>query len=740
MFDSISDNLWESDKDHRFISMSSDDDILTYDEGIGKCRWDFPGFQIEGITTLEDHIAALNNFKTFKKFSFSYLGRDGMRQYCSTSGQPQFDSDGIFLGHVGFAVDLTHQVSIERELKKSREFLRTILDAVPVGITVKDAAGRMNMVNKTFCDWMQLDQSQMIGEIAYDIRHPDDVEKIRERDRNVIETGSDSIEEIQRMFPDHVHRALISHKRAVSFPGSQTSQVMSILMDVSDYKRTKEQLNDREADLTRLFDNLPIMIYRVDKNECFVLINGTAEKWYGMSQEEIAGKPVKEVVDADVYKKIQPFIAQVLSGEVASFDTPVIYPDGQERHVDVVYVPEIEQSGEVIGYIGTVVDVTEKKQLEEIRINAHNELERMVEKRTAELEKSRKKSEAASELFTKAFHASPALFSISTLEGRHLEVNEIWSTVTGFSRDEALQKSARELGIWAVPEQREEYVEQLKNKGFVREYEMVLRTKSGALKDMIYSSELINYQGQDCLLVVGQDITEKKELDRIKSEFISAVSHELRTPLTAIRGSLGMIESGVLTNPEDSSQLIKLASKNTLNLISLVDDLLDIGKLQSGEMEILFEKVSLPEIVKESIDINKPYADEYDVKFILKEVEADAIVFGDRNRLGQVLTNLLSNAAKFSPKFGEVEISVICREESVYVSVCDTGPGVPGEFRNRIFERFTQADSKDNREKRGTGLGLNISKSIVELHKGEIDFVSNTSGGSTFYFTLPKLK
>ena len=172
-------------------------------------------------------------------------------------------------------------------------------------------------------------------------------------------------------------------------------------------------------------------------------------------------------------------------------------------------------------------------------------------------------------------------------------------------------------------------------------------------------------------------------------------------------------------------------------MIILVNDLLDMEKLQSGQMELKMEKSSLTEIVNDSIKTNKPFADEQKVNFKLTETVPDAFVKGDSNRLVQVLANLLSNAAKFSPEGGTVEISLTRREGNYRVTVSDRGPGVPDEFRDQIFDRFTQADATDTRQKGGTGLGLSITKAIVEKHGGAIGFDTEAGVGTMFFFTLP---
>jgi len=243
--------------------------------------------------------------------------------------------------------------------------------------------------------------------------------------------------------------------------------------------------------------------------------------------------------------------------------------------------------------------------------------------------------------------------------------------------------------------------------------------------------------GSRMFVGVARDVSERNAADRMKTEFISTVSHELRTPLTAIRGSLGMIASGVITKPEQSERMLGLATKNTDRLIDLVNDLLDLEKMQMGKMEFHFQSLSLKVLLANAVEVNEPYATEKGVRLTLDDSLPDeAYIFADEQRLQQVLANLLSNAAKFSPENGVVKISAARKESGFRVSVIDHGSGIPVEFRNSIFDKFTQADSSDTRQQGGTGLGLNISKMIVEQHGGEIGFDSTPGEGATFYFDI----
>ena len=240
---------------------------------------------------------------------------------------------------------------------------------------------------------------------------------------------------------------------------------------------------------------------------------------------------------------------------------------------------------------------------------------------------------------------------------------------------------------------------------------------------------------------VLRDVTERRRLEQLKSEFVSTVSHELRTPLTSIRASLGLVVGGVAGElSEEVRELLEIAHNNSERLVLLVNDILDMEKIESGRLEFRRERQDARRMLEQAVEANRAYGAQFGVGFALQVEEAgDAAVYADAARIQQVLANLLSNAAKFSPQGSTVEVSLASDAGSVTFCVRDHGKGIPAEFRDRIFQRFAQADSSDVRQKGGTGLGLSISKAIVEHHAGTIGFEDAADGGTAFWFTLPRL-
>lgn len=233
-----------------------------------------------------------------------------------------------------------------------------------------------------------------------------------------------------------------------------------------------------------------------------------------------------------------------------------------------------------------------------------------------------------------------------------------------------------------------------------------------------------------------RDISERKKLERMKQEFVATVSHEIRTPLTSIRGSLGLLAGGALGDlPEEAKAAVGIAERNTVRLITLVNDILDLERLESGKLELRLETIPLTSVIERSVESVRALAEQQGID--LSVATTNAKVFGDGDRLVQVLVNLLSNAVKFSPRGAAVTVSVVESDRDAEVRVQDLGRGIPSHHLETIFGRFQQVEASDSRQKGGTGLGLAICKAIVEQHGGAIGVESEWGRGSTFWIRIP---
>ncbi len=234
-----------------------------------------------------------------------------------------------------------------------------------------------------------------------------------------------------------------------------------------------------------------------------------------------------------------------------------------------------------------------------------------------------------------------------------------------------------------------------------------------------------------------QDVTEKMATEKLKQEFVSIVSHELRTPVTSIKGSLALLGSGILDDDKDKSrEMLDIALLNTNRLQLLINDILDVDKLESGKMDFCFRDSDLVKLLSDVQTANQSYADQYSVTLTSTGFPATCMVSMDPDRIFQVVTNILSNAIKFSVTGGTVSLSLVKTGNDVRISVNNRGEVIPEKDRTKLFGKFFQRDSSTTRAKGGSGLGLYICQRILEEHGSLLDYESNAATGTTFFFVL----
>ncbi len=274
----------------------------------------------------------------------------------------------------------------------------------------------------------------------------------------------------------------------------------------------------------------------------------------------------------------------------------------------------------------------------------------------------------------------------------------------------------------------------------VDDFETVRLHKDGTLIDVALTySLMMDEQGEPFgVSVIYRDISQRKEVEKRLSEFYSTISHELRTPLTSIRGALGLIDDQIIDmGSEECVEMIKVARSSSERLVRLINDILDIKKIEAGKLELRLEKIDAGTLVSSAVSAMEGMANANNIH-LLKDIDHSATVEVDADRILQVLTNLISNAIKFSQPKHFVNIALSVRPDgSLRFSVTDEGEGIPLHLQLKLFQRFQQVDSSDTRAKEGTGLGLALCKAIVEEHRGLIGLHSSEVTGSTFWFDLP---
>jgi len=352
----------------------------------------------------------------------------------------------------------------------------------------------------------------------------------------------------------------------------------------------------------------------------------------------------------------------------------------------------------------------------------------------ARAERARRDSERRSRAI---FQNAGVGITVSDLKGPTIiDVNQTFSDMVGYTPEEL---RGGDFAALTHPDELEAYqsltIDTLD--GFQREIRF-LRRDGTALWGSLTLSLLRDEPGVPRNVIgVLQDITTRKEAENVKDEFISVVGHELRTPLTSIRGSLGLLEGGVFGElPQEATSMIALAVTNTDRLVRLINDMLDIERMDAGRTELELAPVKASELIANATQIVQIPATQAQVT-LTTEILEDPVLYVDGDTIVQVLVNLLGNAIKFSPRWSTVTITVALKTGQALISVTDTGRGIPADRLETIFERFRQVDSSDAREKGGSGLGLAIARNIVEHHGGEMGVESQIGRGSTFHFTLP---
>ena len=333
-------------------------------------------------------------------------------------------------------------------------------------------------------------------------------------------------------------------------------------------------------------------------------------------------------------------------------------------------------------------------------------------------------------------HALDLLF-IADADGRLQRVNPAFCDILGYAESDLLDRRLTDFAHAEDLKATIAALDDVRAGEGVRAFESRVECADGSIRWLAW--KLTRDPEADWIYGTAREITRDKEVDRLKDEFVSVVSHELRTPLTSVRGSLGLALNSDEQLPDQIARLLEIAHQNTERLEMLVDDILDIEKIESGDLDFTPEPIAPGPLLEEVAESNESYADQYHVDLETRVHLDDQQIHVDRDRLFQILTNFVSNAIKYSPEGEPVVLAAqpIAEGESIRLSVTDRGDGIPEEFRDQIFDRFTQADASTTRQRQGTGLGLSIAKALTEKMGGEIDFMTELGEGTTFWVDFP---
>ncbi len=491
---------------------------------------------------------------------------------------------------------------------------------------------------------------------------------------------------------------------------------LGVAIDITQLEQLHHALLLSEQRHRSMLENLPGVVYRCinDSKWTMLFISDEVQKLTGYPAKDfIRNKAISfaELTLAEDTERVRQVVNQDLAQQAQfTVEYRIRHANGSVRFIQELGRGIYDASGNLLYIDGFIWDVTERRETE-------------------------KALRAGEKKLTSLYQLAPLGIVLSNIrQGQILTANPQLQTMIGSVEP----PSHLEQVVVLSPNQQQDRLAKLLQTGSYGPCEIELLQANGHSLPVVLSEILLDTDADDLQVwTLLQDISERKRIETMKNQFVSMVSHELRTPLTAISGALGLVTAGALGPVGDAmAQMLDIAHDNSKKLTQLINDLLDIDKLVAGKMTFDMQAHRLHDLLDTSIRHNQPYADHYQIQLQFHAGD-DAMVTLDNLRFQQVLSNLLSNAVKFSPSGGLVRIHTKRIGDQIRISVIDQGPGIPLAFRERIFEKFSQADSADARSKGGTGLGLAIVRELTQRMGGQIFFDSEEGIGTQFHLEFP---
>lgn len=538
--------------------------------------------------------------------------------------------------------------------------------------------------------------------------------------------------------------------RLIRDENGHSLEIVGYWIDISDRKKTEEALRISQQRLNEILNSIEDVVWSVSTTTYETLyVNPAIERMYGRPAQDFLEKNSNLWQDC-VYADDLPIVNQGNQSLEATgskvLEYRIVRPDGTIRWISDRARYIYDEQGQRLRIDGIASDITERKQAEVLLQQAKVELEVRVVERTAALAQQTQILKEAERRWRSLLENVQLAVVGLNRSGNVEYVNPFFLKMTGYSEPEVMGK------LWftefippgQIQESRSIFQEILKH-GFHPYYQNTILTKAGEERIMAWNNTLLRNQEGNVIgtMSIGEDITQRQVVDRMKNEFISIVSHELRTPLTAIRGSLGLMASGTLdSKPDKSKQLVHIAAEQSDRLVRLVNDILDLRRLESGKVSFTLKSCDASWLLDQAVGTLRSSAEDHQLSL---QVAAPSIqVLADTDAVLQILTHLINNAIKFSPPHSTISLNASLEDAAtdgarplVRFVIRDQGRGIPVGMAERIFDPFQQVDASDTRDVGGTGLGLAICRKIVQQHGGQIWVESILGQGSTFYFTLP---
>ncbi|MBW4459107.1 MAG: PAS domain S-box protein [Nodosilinea sp. WJT8-NPBG4] len=752
LFTNISERRKAELERERFLAVGSDLQVITGSNG--HFQWVSPTFErILGWTSQEmlsrpwmefvhpDDVTASvreanQGFAGSETMAFEnrYRHKDGSYRWLLWNAQFYPDKQVLY----GVAIDITDRKRMESNLRESEERFRSMADNAPVMVWVTDSSGYCTYLSQSWYEFTGQTEATGLGLGWLEVVHPDDQAFSRQTFLDANERQEEFRLEYRLLGKNGFYRWAIDAASPWFGVDGQFKGYIGSVLDISDRKQIEETLRQRETELQLVTDTVPALISFVDADQRYRFNNRGYEEWFGRTASEIYGKYLWEVLGDVGYENIRPYVEQVLAGQKVTFDTQVNHIDGGTRYVSATYVPRLNPQGVVEGFVALINDLSDRRQAEEALIQSEARYRYLVE-------------------------SIPQLVWTANAEGVLLDANQRWCDFTGLI-PEQVKTTGWEAVVhpedlpllrqnWAIAQQQGSNYQA---EGRMRRADGVyrwhlhqavpLKTKRGLILKWFGTATDIENQKQleqqrSQLLQQEQAARAAAEAaSRTKDEFLAVVSHELRSPLNPILGWATLLKNGTL-NETKTKQALSVIERNAKLQAELIDDLLDVSRMLRGKLQISATPVNLATTVRAAIETVRLAADAKSIH-IEAHLETDVgLVSGDATRLQQVVWHLLSNAVKFTPAAGRIDVSLVRADANqAQITVKDTGKGIVPEFLPLIFDYFRQADSATTRQFGGLGLGLAIVRHLVELHGGTIQAASpGENMGATFTVRLPTL-
>ncbi|MBN1196018.1 MAG: PAS domain S-box protein [Candidatus Aminicenantes bacterium] len=732
------DCIWQLDKDFRFTFLSpSLHKILGFkpEEWIGTCIFDH---EAEKNDEVGHQIARemLENPQTFTTVSFEteMLHKDGRMVPLEIMGKPLFRS-GKLAGIQGSTRDISERRQAEVALRENEKRFRELADMLPVVIFETDRRGRINYANHQAVDLFKYPLEDLVTELnIFDMIAPEERDLARDTFSRRL-TGESfgminyrGITKNGKTFPMLVKMSpILADEVIAGFRG--------IVIDTSKDQEMIEKLSASQKRFQVLFEYAPDSFFLIDTQGKIIEANRQALQMLQLQLADLVGKSLVSSfhLQGPDKKRWQNLLARNSKGlptEMEEFSVKL--PERSRTVIEISTYPA--QIGSEALILAIARDITHFRQLQEELENHRKSLERLVKARTRELNKALRDSETNRDRIDTILKSVSDGLMVTDVNGYIILMNTRAEEYLNLHFAECINRKIGDVLYQAS------LIKLIGNaftesKAVRTDVEVMIKAGVAHVLEAVAKPISVKKKKPIGILTTLRDVTHSREIERMKTEFLSTTAHELRTPLTSIQGFSEILLTRKNLKADEKERFLSYINRQSMNLSGIISDLLDISRIESGEgFKLNISPVNLNEIIAKRIELFRISHGEH--TFITNFRAADRPVFADQEKIDQVMQNLLSNAVKYSPNGGEISVKTNIKDAEFQVAVKDCGIGMSKDQVRNIFRKFYRADSSDTAPA-GTGLGMSIVKLIIEKHKGRIHVESRPGMGTKVVFAIP---